>query len=213
MRPPEARGGRAHGRDLPYVPNPLAMRHPARPDEPRDVVIPHYSFNSYSPEPVGAALYGGHEFSDEYGVPNGIPVQPGVAPGGLPYGPVIPPPAGVAPLLPMPGAPLPLPGGPPKIPAAPGDQPGMVRGGGHRQWNRGPANAPRQVYGAAPALPAFLPMQPAGVAPYAMQAQAVIPSGMMVPGASPPGILPVGGMQDLPSPGSKSGAFPHTSVG
>ncbi len=115
---------------------------------------------------AGAPLYAGQTFSDEYGVPNGIPVQPGIAPGALPYGPVIPPTGGVAPLLPMPGAPLPLPGGPPKIPAGPGEQPGMVRGGGHRQWNRGAANTPRQVYGAAPALPAFLP----GAVPYAMQA-------------------------------------------
>ena len=199
MRPPEPRAGRPAGRDFgPYGANSLATRRMLRGEE-RDVVMPHYSFNSYSPEPV----YGGHEFGDQYvSVPTGIPVQSGVAPPNLPYGPTMPPPSGVAPLLPMPGAALPLPaGGAPKMPVAPGEQPGMGRGGGYTPWNR-PGNAPRQVYGGAPSLPAFLPIPAVGHTPYAMQQPGVMPGAMMLPGASPAGILPVGVPSMMPEPPS-----------
>ena len=208
MPPPEPRAGRFGGRE-PGA-NPLAARRMPRGDA-HNVVMPHYSFNSYSPEPVGGG-YGGQEFSDQYGAaPSGIPVQPGVAPGGLPFVPAMPPPAGVAPLLPMPGAALPLPGaalptrggGAPTMPAALGELPGMGRGGG---------NAPRQ-YGGAPALPAFLSMQPGGVAPYGMQTPGAMPSAMLPSG---PGILPVGGPSALPEqrrspkPGGAA-AFPRST--
>ena len=208
MPPPEPRAGRFGGRE-PGA-NPLAARRMPRGDA-QNVVMPHYSFNSYSPEPVGGG-YGGQEFSDQYGAaPSGIPVQPGVAPGGLPFVPAMPPPAGVAPLLPMPGAALPLPGaalparggGAPTMPAALGELPGMGRGGG---------NAPRQ-YGGAPALPAFLSMQPGGVAPYGMQTPGAMPSAMLPSG---PGILPVGGPSALPEqrrspkPGGAA-AFPRST--